>query len=191
MSPTPSKPLRRRYGIVDGARLLGLHGFTPLRRLRARRLARLIECFLLLRCPHDQNIRIHYTGTHLVLFDSFHSHASISSRFYRLFFYLKPALTECERIGRDPAEIEITVPLWNGDASTGDAHEAAWAPRLLALLYNHLTSRYATNDGAGRSTTRLPCRNRPLRALDPLTRQMWASHFSRLPSESLALWQRV
>jgi len=50
----------------------------------------------------------------------------------------RKALTaECEKIGRDPAEIEISAGVWEIDPATRDAFEEAGADRLIALLYNH------------------------------------------------------
>ena len=44
---------------------------------------------------------------------------------------------ECERIGRDPAEIQITALSLSFDAAMRDAYEEAGADRLIFALYNH------------------------------------------------------
>jgi probable F420-dependent oxidoreductase len=49
----------------------------------------------------------------------------------------KGITAECEKIGRDPSEIEISVGVWEIDPATRDAFEEAGADRLIAVLYNH------------------------------------------------------
>jgi probable F420-dependent oxidoreductase len=49
----------------------------------------------------------------------------------------KGLATACEKIGRDPSEIEISAGVWEIDPATREAYEEAGADRLIALLYNH------------------------------------------------------
>lgn len=82
---------------------------------------------------------------------------------------------ECERIGRDPAEIEITVPVWDVDAATRDAYQAAGADRLLALMYNHPAEHVGVRRW-GRATSNAmrlppPTPQQTLRALEHLHHQ--------------------
>jgi probable F420-dependent oxidoreductase len=44
---------------------------------------------------------------------------------------------ECEKIGRDPSEIELSVGVWEIDPATRDAFEEAGADRLITVLYGH------------------------------------------------------
>ena len=43
----------------------------------------------------------------------------------------------CEKVGRDPWEVEISAGVWEIDPATRDAYEEAGAGRLIALLYGH------------------------------------------------------
>lgn len=43
----------------------------------------------------------------------------------------------CQEIGRDPADLEISVGSWEIDPATREAYGEAGADRLIALLYNH------------------------------------------------------
>jgi len=77
---------------------------------------------------------------------------------------------ECERLGRDPGEIEISVGVRSVSADVREAYEQAGADRLVALLYNHPSADVAIEDwgaaGLARMTAAPPTVEATLRALD-------------------------
>jgi probable F420-dependent oxidoreductase len=82
----------------------------------------------------------------------------------------KAITAECEAIGRDPAEIEISVLTHEADPALQEAYAEAGADRLVVMLYNH-PGRAVTPDewlevGAVAATSPAPTTDETLRALD-------------------------
>lgn len=81
---------------------------------------------------------------------------------------------ECERNGRNPAEISITVGVRDPSEEIRDAYEAAGAERLMVLLYNHPGTRIPIEDwqavGAATLAAAPPTSEETLRALDAVQR---------------------
>ena len=79
---------------------------------------------------------------------------------------------ECEKIGRNPAEISITVGVRDPSEDIRDAYAAAGVERLMVLLYNHPGTRIPLEDwhavGAATLAARPPTPPETLRALDAL-----------------------
>ncbi|WP_236792234.1 TIGR03619 family F420-dependent LLM class oxidoreductase [Amycolatopsis sp. GM8] len=77
---------------------------------------------------------------------------------------------ECDRIGRDPAGISITVGVRDPSEEIRDAYENAGAERLMVLLYNHPGTRIPLEDwpavGAATLAAPPPTPAETLRALD-------------------------
>ncbi|WP_459983087.1 TIGR03619 family F420-dependent LLM class oxidoreductase [Nocardioides sp. AN3] len=77
---------------------------------------------------------------------------------------------ECTQIGRDPAEVTITVGVRDASAEYRDAYAEAGAERLMVLLYNHPGTRIALEDWAAVGVATLsappPTPEETLRALD-------------------------
>ena len=81
---------------------------------------------------------------------------------------------ECEKNGRNPAEISITVGVRDPSEEIRDAYEAAGAERLMVLLYNHPGTRIPIEDwhavGAATLAAAPPTSEETLRALDAVQR---------------------
>lgn len=82
----------------------------------------------------------------------------------------KAITAECEAIGRDPAEIEISVLTHEADPALREAYAEAGADRLVVMLYNH-PGRAVTPDewlevSAVAATSPPPTPDQTLRALD-------------------------
>ncbi|MFI5953903.1 TIGR03619 family F420-dependent LLM class oxidoreductase [Cryptosporangium sp. NPDC051539] len=81
---------------------------------------------------------------------------------------------ECARIGRDPAELSITVGVRDPSEEIRDAYAAAGAGRLMVLLYNHPGTRIPLEDWAAVGVATLsappPTPDETLRALDAVTK---------------------
>ncbi|WP_344413313.1 LLM class F420-dependent oxidoreductase [Pseudonocardia ailaonensis] len=82
----------------------------------------------------------------------------------------KAITAECEAIGRDPAEIEISVLTHEADPALQEAYAEAGADRLVVMLYNH-PGRAVTPDewlevSAVAATSPAPTPDETLRALD-------------------------
>lgn len=77
---------------------------------------------------------------------------------------------ECARVGRDPAEVSITVGVRDPSEDIRDAYAAAGAERLMVLLYNHPGTRIPLEDwhevGVATLSARPPTADETLRALD-------------------------
>lgn len=82
----------------------------------------------------------------------------------------KAITAECEAIGRDPGEIEISVLTHEADPALQEAYAEAGADRLVVMLYNH-PGRAVTPDewlevSAVAATSPAPTPDQTLRALD-------------------------
>ncbi|MEU7815955.1 LLM class F420-dependent oxidoreductase [Pseudonocardia sp. NPDC049154] len=82
----------------------------------------------------------------------------------------KAITAECEAIGRDPAEIEISVLTHEADPALREAYAEAGADRLVVMLYNH-PGRAVTPDewlavSATAATSPAPTPEQTLDALD-------------------------
>lgn len=82
----------------------------------------------------------------------------------------KAITAECEAIGRDPAEIGISVLTHEADPALQEAYAEAGADRLVVMLYNH-PGRAVTPDewlevSAAAATSPAPTPDQTLRALD-------------------------
>lgn len=77
---------------------------------------------------------------------------------------------ECEKIGRDPREVSITVGVRDPSEEIRNAYEAAGAERLMVLLYNHPGTPIPLEDwydvGVATLSARPPTPDETLRAID-------------------------
>ncbi|MFC4946677.1 TIGR03619 family F420-dependent LLM class oxidoreductase [Pseudonocardia sp. GCM10023141] len=80
---------------------------------------------------------------------------------------------ECRRVGREPAEVSITVGVRDPSEDIREAYEQAGAQRLMVLLYNHPGTRIPLVDwaavGSATLSARPPTPDETLRALDAVT----------------------
>ncbi|GAA1866053.1 LLM class F420-dependent oxidoreductase [Pseudonocardia ailaonensis] len=80
---------------------------------------------------------------------------------------------ECDRIGRDPAELSITVGVRDPSEHIREAYAAAGVERLMVLLYNHPGTPIPLEDWAAVGVATLsapaPTPAETLRALDAVT----------------------
>jgi probable F420-dependent oxidoreductase len=84
----------------------------------------------------------------------------------------KAITEECEKIGRDPAEIEISVLTWEADAELQEAYAEAGVDRLVVMLYNHPGTRVEPHQwmeaGGAAATAPAPTPDQTLRALEQI-----------------------
>lgn len=81
---------------------------------------------------------------------------------------------ECEKIGRNPAEVVITVGVRDPSEEIRDAYEAAGAERLMVLLYNHPGTPIPLDQwydvGVATLSAPPPTRDETLRAIDAVAK---------------------
>lgn len=81
---------------------------------------------------------------------------------------------ECAKVGRNPAEVSITVGVRDPSEDVRDAYAEAGVERLMVLLYNHPGTRISMADwpavGAATLAAPPPTAEETLRALDALQR---------------------